>query len=165
MFDAVINAMLCQQFPGPEYTSFLTDLYADDEFPALPVRPPADWNPDQRIPIPPAVADSEHQGLAEVYRQLYSARGASYSDLYEALRKEWPPNGDLDIMLLGDHSNAGCASRVLTEHSDLLEGAVRETASRWFQPTGGPGRSVQELLALEAIQVRRRPSNQHSSAP
>lgn len=159
VFDAVINAMLCQQFPGSEFTSFFTDLYADDEFPACLLRPPATWKPGEKVVAPPGLAASGQQAMSEVYRQLYSPAGASYSDLYEHLRKGLQDSSALDVTLLGDHSNEGCGAQVLAEHSDLLEGAVREAASRWPHSKGGPGRSVQDLLALESVQIRRKPSN------
>ena len=45
VFDAVINAMLCHDFPGTAHTSFFTDLYREDVFPECLLRPATGWKP------------------------------------------------------------------------------------------------------------------------
>src|ERR1700757_4760678 len=41
VFDAVINALLCRMFPDRAYTSFFTDFYDENNFPACLLRPPS----------------------------------------------------------------------------------------------------------------------------
>src|SRR5205814_2059546 len=53
VFDAVINALLCRMFPGPEHTGFFTDFYSQDAFPACLLRPAAGWLPGSQRPLPP----------------------------------------------------------------------------------------------------------------
>ena len=52
VFDAVINALLCRMFPGPEHTGFFTDFYSQDAFPACLLRPAAGWLPGSQRPLP-----------------------------------------------------------------------------------------------------------------
>ena len=42
-FDAIVNAMLLREFPGPEYRGFFESLNPADEFPACLLRPPSGW--------------------------------------------------------------------------------------------------------------------------
>ena len=72
-FDAVINAGLCRQFPGPEYRGFFEALNPDDAFPGLLLRPPLGWPEKPRLHRrigPP--------GAAKLLERLYPRRNAAH---------------------------------------------------------------------------------------
>lgn len=86
VFDAVINALLSRMFPAPEHTSFFTDFYSEDRFPECVLRPPAGWTLWHYPATPPALRGKKRKELAAVHRALYSEKGATYYDIFDALR-------------------------------------------------------------------------------
>lgn len=102
VFDAVINALLCHEFPEPEYTSFFTDYYPPDRLPYALLRPP------EPGVAPPAAA-------RHALELLYGDVGlATYHDVFLALAAEMKgvlvvasgglDGGDLPV-LLGSHGS------------------------------------------------------------
>jgi hypothetical protein len=71
-FDAVINAGLCRQFPGPEYRGFFEALNPADAFPGCLLRPPEGWPHAPRIPRRVRGWPARTRGLLE---RLYPAAG------------------------------------------------------------------------------------------
>ncbi len=164
VFDAVINALLCRMFPGPEYTSLFTDFYSDRRFPECLLRPSAGWRPQESAPLPPALRKPQLRELAEVYRALYSPKGAGYTELYDALRRLVSEALAGGVFLIGDHrpegDGEGSSGGALQERSPLLNEIVRAIVERWPQPPDPiAGRSLADLLAEESIQPARRLSN------
>lgn len=102
IFDAVINALLCRMFPGPEHTSFLTRYYRDDCYPECLLRPATGWTPTDPVPVPPALAESSMARVRHVYRALYSETGAHYQELYDALRSVVADDAVV-VPLIGSH--------------------------------------------------------------
>lgn len=71
VFDAVINAILCTQFPDPAFTSFLTDYYPSDRMPYAVLRPRGTDTP---------------QEAKYALWLLYDKPGtATYQDVFQAL--------------------------------------------------------------------------------
>ncbi len=155
VFDAVINALLCRMFPASEHTSFFTDFYSDEEFPACLLRPAKRWSPRTGGPLPPGLKESKYSPLQDPYRALYSETGASYEDLYDALRKVITEVCAGTVLLIGDHSDAGGN---LEERAPVLFDAVREIVEKWPQPPNPiAGRSLSNLLDSSIVRpVRRR---------
>ena len=134
VFDAVINAMLCHDFPGTAHTSFFTDLYREDVFPECLLRPATGWKPglfdsfepffgfpsnpfpgkpgeqedddesDWVVPLPLPLEPKRYRRIASAYRELYSEVGSSYVELYEALTHGLLRFRMDDVLLLGDHT-------------------------------------------------------------
>ena len=172
VFDAIINALLCRMFPVPEHTTFFTDLYDENRFPDCLLRPPSGWTPDGPVALPPPLNRPAMRGLAEAYRALYSPKGASYDELYEALRTMVSELLAAGIVLLGDHGDTtsgfggvelrgmGSADGHLDERSPILFEIVRQIVERWPQPPDPiAGRSLADLLRNESVHPRPPRSN------
>src|SRR5262249_28071960 len=148
IFDAVINALLCRMFPKPEHTSFFTDFYSDAHFPECLLRPPAGWHPSSPAQVPPALEAEGIRRVPAVYRALYSETGASYQELYNALRRGLPTAGG--VRLIGSHGAEPA------ELEGLVFETVRSIVEHWPQPPNPiRGRSWDDLLRLESVRVRR----------
>src|SRR3954453_18426026 len=88
--------------------------------------------------------------MRQVYRALYSATGAHYQELYDAIRSVVVPAAS--VPLLGSH---GPDLEPLT--GTVFE-AVRSVVEHWPQPPSPiPGRSWSEVLDLKRVVPR--PSN------
>ena len=160
VFDAVINALLCRMFPGKAYTSFFTDFYDHRQFPACLLRPPLGWSPSSYPGPPIALRSRKMKALAEVHRALYSEKGATYHDIFEALRNSLTELMASGVLLLGDHGDGGSQFGRLDARSPLLFDMVRQIVERWPQPPDPiRGRSLAEILKREQIDVSRKPSN------
>ncbi len=156
VFDAVINRLLCRMFPAPEHTGFFTDFYSDKEFPACLLRPAKGWSPKCNGTLPPGLEDPKYRPLQDPYRALYSETGASYEDLYDALRKVISEECAGRVVLIGDHSDAGGN---LEERAPVLFDAVREIVEKWPQPPNPiAGRSLSNLLDSSIVRPMRRRS-------
>ncbi len=108
IFDAVINAMLCQRFPDEAYTSFLTSCYPADEMPYALLRPPA---PDS------------HPAAREALKILYGGDATgTYHDVYLAL--ETTLSG-LDGEMLAED----ILGRLLGSHGALVKGRKSNLSS------------------------------------
>jgi hypothetical protein len=160
VFDAVINALLCRMFPDKAYSSFFTDFYDQRQFPACLLRPPLGWSPSS-YPAPPiALRGKKMKALAEVHRALYSEKGATYHDIFEALLSSLTEVMASGVLLLGDHGDGGSQFGRLDTRSPLLFDVVRRIVERWPQPPDPIcGRSLAEILKEEQIPVPRKPSN------
>ncbi len=172
MFDAIINALLCRMFPAPEHTAFFTDLYDDSRFPDCLLRPPAGWVPDAPATVPPPLDAPVMRRLSEVYLALYSPKGASYDELYDAMRETVSELLAAAVALLGDHGDGpsgrpggdlqglGSADGHLDKRSPILFEIVRQIVERWPQPPDPiAGRSLSDLLRDESVQPRPQRSN------
>ena len=104
-FDAVINAMLCRQFPSE--ADFFRATNTWDEFPHRLLRPAPGW-PHEPEPLPGDASDSER----ELHDLLYNDRDqqVTYHELFELLLGQLDPDQRLtDVVLLGDHGGPGGA--------------------------------------------------------
>ena len=161
VFDAVINAMLCRLFPCYEYTSFFTEFYDDDDFPACFLRPADGWDPDGTgSPIPPALHDEAYSHLAELHEALYSETGVTYSELRIALAPH-VEESQIDLKcLIGDHSEEGEGSSSdgqIENHAPILFDELRRIVERWPRPPIPiKGRSPHEMLEERTVLVPRR---------
>lgn len=162
VFDAVINAMLCQLYPQPEYTSLFTAFYSDAKFPECFLRPPAAWRFDEDVPpsVPPALQEPERADLAALYCSLYTPPGATYSELRTALAPWIAPVAADFPVLLGDHTEeeAGesSSSGGLEDRAPVLLDEIRRIVERWPRPKDPvTGRSTAELLDGAIVRTRR----------
>ena len=161
-FDAVINAMLCRQFPHQVYTSFFMSINDWTSFPARLLRPPPGW------PAMDAVwkLPRDEQSLFEM---LYGAdeKNLTYHDVFKLLIKRLiacsacigiqslddheacPADSDSetvgdpdahpsdsDARLLGDHSGRDGAG--LDEASVLEDERMKQTIRRMIEDWAPP---------------------------
>ncbi len=118
VFDAVINAMLCRDYPQREYTSFFTQLYRPERLPDALLRPPA---PDADVPAPVAAA------LAMLYG---NEPCGTYYDVFQALRECVLP--DDVVLLLGSHG--GDSGDGGGENDPEIRAIVESNVERWPRP-------------------------------
>jgi predicted metal-dependent peptidase len=160
VFDAVINALLSRMFPASEHISFFTDFYSDAKFPECLLRPPAGWMPRSYPSTPPALRGEDQNELAAVHEALYSAKGATYYDIFDVLRGHLTESMVHGVVLIGYHDEHGAIAGHFEARSPLLVGAVRQIVERWPQPPDPiAGRSLANLLKDERIGTERKPSN------
>ena len=164
VLDAVINAMLCRMFPGEEYAGFFTDLYDAGDFPACLLRPPPGWRPDAPPPLPPGLRNGAPALVRDVYRALYSERGAGYRELYDALREALPEGAVTGLVLVGSHgegdASGGKQAGDLPQASPVLFEAVRRIVESWPQPPDPiAGRSLADIVRGERVAATRRRTN------
>src|SRR5205823_9888700 len=125
---------------------------SQDAFPACLLRPAAGWSPSSPSPLPPALVRPEYAGLQDVYVSLYSPTGASYLDLYDALRRLVSEEQARAVPLLGDHSGVqGSAGGHLPARAPVLFETARQIVERWPQPRHPiAGRSLSNLERVAA---------------
>ena len=159
-FDAIINSLLCRQFPGPEYVSFFTRLNPADRFPGRLLRPPRGW--PRRMEVARG-ASPEERALMSL---LYGARADSvtYQEVLSVLERtletsscgscvhtEAPgrhpdePNnsGGEGYVLIGDHGGArGSGEMDQTAVGDaVFKDILRRITEKWPARAGlGVGR-------------------------
>ena len=147
--DALINAMICCQYPQARYTRFFTNLYDAKKFPQNLLRPYSKFK------------TSAHK---RKYRRLYSFIGLSWYDLkhlfkdMEKREKESHPDADWEPpTLLGTHGE--------TEASDMGDEILEPIASKMKRSIK---ESLQQELRIEKNKtyrkLLRRPEHTPSSA-
>lgn len=151
VFDAVINSMLCHQFPDEPYVSFFRQVNPSDDFPARLLRPPSGW-PNGVLSLPSSVSDKEKAVVSLLYGKRPDT--VTYHEIFELLKHDMPSpdahrarDGDKsteggeasqgpkegEFILLGDHDAAGGAG----EHDDvavndaLLKEVLRRVTEEW----------------------------------
>jgi len=133
VFDAVINAHLCQALPDPTGTALFRSLYQPDIFPEALLRPPAGWGTsDEKWDLTGAAL--------EAHQALYSETSASYGELFELLEGamnkssqagdcevDGPAEGFATERLLGSHDEPTDE----TSADPALIDAVRNIVAKW----------------------------------
>ena len=123
VFDAVINAMLCQSVGRTVGTGLFERLYDFGKSPERLLRPPPGW-PHAFSAALRSLPDRE----AEVIRLLYGPPrgGATYLEIHELLRRQLGPDVP-GVRLLGDHG---------PEQPDdpLLKQTIRSVVEDWPPP-------------------------------
>jgi hypothetical protein len=130
--DAVINAGLARQHPGPEYRGFFEALNSADAFPELLLRPPNGWPDRPRAPrgVGPRVRD--------VLRRLYPAASRvdvdmpMYSEILELLQGENAAGGAGGAVLVGDHGAGDGETLALDD--PLFGDVIRRIVAAWPPP-------------------------------
>ena len=121
--------------------------------------------PTGLVAVPSPLKGRTMRRLSEVYLALYSPKGASYDELYDALREMVSELLAAGVVLLGDHGDGeldgmGSADGHLDERSPILFEIVRQIVERWPQPPDPiAGRSLSDLLRNESVQPRPQRSN------
>jgi hypothetical protein len=129
VFDAVINALLCQQFRNPLYTDFFTNLNSDKRFPGRLLRPPRGW--PEKMEFSPKASENERK----VMELLYGPRAntATYHEIMQLLEAELNDDNAAGGTLLGDHAgdNGDGASDPTGQEDPLIAGVLRKTTVNW----------------------------------
>lgn len=139
VFDAVINALLCQQFRDPLYTSFFTSLNGEKRFPGRLLRPPRGW--PGKMEFTPKASQNERK----VMELLYGPRAntVTYHEIMQLLEEELDEETASGGKLLGDHGgeHAEGASDSLGQDDPLIVGVLRKTTAGWpAESNPGAGR-------------------------
>lgn len=123
VFDAVINAMLCQSVGRTVGTGLFERLYDFGKFPERLLRPPPGWPHSISAALRHLPARE-----AEVIRLLYGPPqgGVTYLEIHDLLRRQLGPDIP-GVFLLGDHG---------PEQPDdpLLKQALRSVVEDWPPP-------------------------------
>ena len=132
-FDAVINATLCQIYRDSRYTSFFKNLYRDDRFPELLLRPKGPNTPARYWRTLDQLYGSNTFTYYEIYQLLQKNFKERWNHLF--IRSSYSPesgsNGNLDDpdssiqipILLGNHqhredfSNAGAIKSFISQYT------------------------------------------------
>ena len=133
-FDAVINAGLARQFPGPEYRGFFEALNPADTFPGCLLRPPEGW------PAAPVLPDCGPPGTREIVARLYPAPEAeastpTYQEILDLLAAALAARSDApasEPFLLGDHADEENEIRALDD--EVFGETVRRIVAAWPPP-------------------------------
>lgn len=160
VFDAIINAHLCQVFADAEHTALFRQLYAADEAPLGLLRPPDGW--------PQAPQWQLTGAFGQIHRRLYTDCGVTSAELYELVRQQWPEQDhwaqleELVKRLLGNHSdidpNDAQQNQALRRPSGELMRAIKAIVARWpaEQIVGGRDQGGQ----IQTVTVEPPPRNQ-----
>lgn len=155
VFDAVINGILCRMFPDPQYTAFLEDYYDSASFPNCLLRPPPGWPKTRRCASGVALLPARQAArVNEIHWALYSAAGASYQEVYEALPKLMDSQDLSGVPLLGGHLADGLPDGELEHQAPMLFDIVRAIVEQWPQPPSPiRGRSLADVLKTSTIKT------------
>ncbi|MEI7436254.1 MAG: hypothetical protein WCL16_05560 [bacterium] len=162
-FDAVINSMLCRQFPQTIYTSFFMATNNWELFPARLLRPPPDWpllNALSALPRPEQ----------RIFEMLYGddEKSLTYYDIFKLLENSLPKllvikiaglpgiptgggsegglksgamgrtgSGDGEVVLLGDHEGENGAQGGEEESAlrdEAMTQIIRRIVEGWPPP-------------------------------
>lgn len=131
-FDAIINAMLCHQFPQREYLSFFWYLNSPKEFPSCLLRPPLGWR--KSICFPPKITPETQRLLHLLYG--YDGVKATYREIFDALVSELKGADGKGCILLGNHEREESGRREGTKEiaDSAVARSLREIVSRWLGP-------------------------------
>ena len=90
-FDAIINAILCKEYPSEEYVSFFKNLNSSTKMPECLLRPMADDTPSE---------------AKLLFDDLYYKNTGTYYEVYELLKKEIENIlKSKSFILIGNHSD------------------------------------------------------------
>ena len=125
-FDAVINAILCHQFPEERYWSFFASINDAAKFPARLLRPPLLWPRSLKLP---EEATAKEKRVVDL---LYGPAkvGATYLEVFELLVESLGKNPGGHCVLPGNHTDEGA------DNSDdpFFGQAIRDIVSKWPRP-------------------------------
>jgi hypothetical protein len=125
-FDAVINALLCHQFPEERYWSFFTSVNDAATFPARLLRPPRRW--PRSLALPPDATAGEKRVVELLYGP--AKVGATYLEVFELLVQSLQGGGDGSFVLLGNHSG-----NAEDDTGDpFFQQAIRDIVAKWPRP-------------------------------
>ncbi|MEQ8677891.1 MAG: hypothetical protein RIC84_32065 [Aggregatilineales bacterium] len=167
-FDAVINAGLSRQFPGPEYRGFFEKVNPVPNFPQVLLRPPEGW------PNNPVYPDVGPAGTINILKRLYppnndkNVQPPFYAELLDLLRRYAKENGllweDVEVVLLGDHDGdgegkSGADGKLLD--NPAMKDIMKKVVKRWPKmplgaPTAGGGNGKSEFVISDVEQVAER---------
>ena len=129
VFDAVINALLCQQFRDPLYTDFFTKINSAARFPGRLLRPPQGW--PGKLEFHPKASENERKVMQLLYGPF--ANTITYHEIMALLSTELPEEKCQGETLLGDHAGTDGegANDPQAQEDDLVVGVLRETTKDW----------------------------------
>jgi len=133
VFDAVINSLLCHEFPGEEYASFFKELNPWNSFPNFLLRPPPKW-PDMYTRYVSGLTRAQQNAVKLLYGKSHEM--ATYHDVWEALLenpdflKELAEGKNSNTVLLGSH----CDEADSPSGNGVFREIIREMIESWPPP-------------------------------
>lgn len=157
VFDAVINAQLCQQFRDGVYVEFFQKLNPAGQFPGRILRPPKGW--PHRLDIVKDASENEKKVMELLYGEKTGT--VTYHEIMQLLESELGGEGTGEATLLGDHSGEAGEGIGDTQAvaDEVVTGVLREVTKGWPDSANlGKGRSpdgkIQDWLAPNAKNPR-----------
>ena len=163
VFDAVINAMLCHQFPQAIYVEFFQKINPATKFPGRILRPPKGW--PEIMHFPPAIKGKERKVMEILYGK--SSQAITYTETMDLLMDDLGGKDLSNGTLLGDHSEQeenglGDTKAVKDE---LVTGILKETIADWpMQSNPGKGKGEGIDMFSWMLPIPRSPRNEFVSA-
>ena len=145
VFDAVINALLCQQFRDPLYTGFFTSINSLSRFPGRLLRPPKGW--PERSEIHPKASENERKVMQLLYGK--NTGTVTYHEIMKLLEEDLSGSMGEGATLLGDHSgeNGDSQGDAAAIKDPLMTGVLRKTTENWPKESNpGVGRGEGDQL-------------------
>lgn len=140
--DALINAGLSRQHPGPEFRGFFEAINPADEFPWLLLRAPVGWPHEPHYDVPGPT------GTREILRRLYPPPGERvveplYREIVDLIATQ--PTSATGT-LLGDHSSPAQGRHGNPMNDPLLRGVLQDVAGSWGPELAIGGAAPAELV-------------------
>lgn len=142
-FDAIINATLCHEMPGAEYTAFFQAINDTDSTAGRLLRPPADWSPQVHAGEWIKVRSKDVPAL---YGRKMSARErwllhrlyyknpprVTVQEIVDLLESQAPNAECPGVVLLGDHGrpHGSSAAAATGRQGDADAGALRDAVMK-----------------------------------
>ncbi len=149
VFDAVINAMLCRQFPGLDYVGFFQATNDWQQFPARLLRPAPGW-PHNPEPLPGDASDLERTVHARLYGA--DAKDVTYHEIFALLGEALSQNKGSLPMLLGSHGTGDHEDEAQND-ATLLD-VLRNAVAVWPAPFREIGRDLGERAREQSLATR-----------
>ena len=150
VFDAVINSMLCHEFPEPVYRDFFCNLNEWNSFPGRLLRPPPKWRPGKRILIPEDASSAEARAIKLLYGgSREDNANITYHDVFKALIESLQGFflssegvGELleGVVLLGDHAGEGLSGEL--DDAVLADGGVKDIVRKIVEQWPPPNKPI-----------------------
>jgi len=149
-FDAIINALLCYQFPEPQYLEFFQNINNAKHFPSRLLRPPQGW-PRNSKPPPRNSTQEEKTVMDLLYGK--NPNTATYHEIFELLHQTLKSEDYSGFVLLGDHSGEGKSGEKDRNalNDDLFKEILRRAVEEWPDEAKsfrgrGPGEQFSNFL-------------------
>ena len=152
VFDAVINAMLCQAYPDPASTALFRDLYDDNHPLYCFLRPASGWSPTGFAVTPPVLR--KFPELAALHRRLYK-NGCTYSELREALcNSGLVIEVDMKVLIGGHDDDANERDeRNLQSVAPALASVIQKVVGKWPASVMLPKSLLDDLFETHKVKV------------
>ncbi|HOU11294.1 MAG TPA: vWA domain-containing protein [Clostridiales bacterium] len=132
--DAVINAMLCREFPQERYTSFFSQINDAGSMPSALLRPPAPETPVEAKQTMDMLYNTNTGTYYDVYRLLINnfniKQGNGPGIRNRKIKGRGKGSGNKPFVLLGDHYDKNDE----VSGNPMLKDIIERMAEKWPSP-------------------------------